>query len=346
MKINIGFVGLDPLVSTIEIVQLAESYNIDGVVSSEHLGFHDGIVPSALYLQNTSKLEVSMVGLNDVSRHPGLLAMEIASLAEIGAGRLRVQVGTGNAGLVAKIGGSKERPIPRVKALVGALRSLLNGEQLSYESAAGNFSDFGLQASGSEGIVPYSGESVPIDIMAVQPAMLRLSAQIADGVALSGGCSQVYIAETVALLEAELKKRGRDRSEFRITAYTYCVVDPNVEKLVSNIRLVLGSYAPQAAANLMKGVFDGQAYVEAAEKDKQKAVDEFLTMDVLSQVGIVAKDVDGVKPALQRYINTGVDALCIHLVGPMETRPYAIRCISEARESLKSSCEFKLRLQG
>ncbi len=104
--------------------------------------------------------------------------------------------------------------------------------------------------------------------------------------------------------------------------------------MVDNIRRILGNYAPLGAAKLMKGVLDGPAYVKAAEKDRQLAVREFFTFDVLNQVGIIAKGVDEVMGALQRYSNAGVDALCIHLVGPMETRPYAIRCISEARALL------------
>lgn len=334
MRLNLGFMGIDPLGSTLELVRLAEECGLNGAVSAEHLGFHDAVVPSALYLQQTSRLEIALVGLSAVGRHPGLMAMELASLSEIGHGRLRVQVGTGAPNLVAKFGGDMSRPLPMARSLVENLKSLLAGDVLTGDFPAGTFKEYGLQVYDGAQLAPYKGSAVPVDLMAVQPRMLRLSAEIADGVALSAGCSGSFLAEEVKNLEAELANNGRNREDFRITAFTYSVISPDAENHVAKLRHILGNYKPEAAAKRMRGVLDGQAYLEAALCDQALAVENFFTPEVLGKVAIVANGPDDLRDTLRRYANTGIDALSVHLVGPPQTHAYAVESLATAWEGL------------
>ncbi len=333
MRINIGFVGVDPIESVVELAKLADTSGLDGVVFSEHLGFHDGVVPAAISLRETSQLEVGIVGIGAASRHPGLLAMELASLAELGNGRFRAQVGTGAASLVDRIGGSRARPIPLVRSLVETTRALLNGETVSGDLPAGVFDGFGLTSVDATGIHPHSGPTVPIDVMAIQPAMLRLAANVGDGAVLSGGCSEQFLRAAVDTLVQELKAAGRKREDFRISAFSYCVVAPDAEKYAGAVRRVLGSYAPEGAAKIMTGVMDGEAYVKASAIDRQKAVEHFITLDVMKSVAVIANDADGLKDALSIYERAGVDSVVLSLVGPLETRAYAVECMASMKRS-------------
>jgi len=335
MRLNIGFMGIDPLESTLQLVRLAEECGLNGVVSAEHLGFHDAVVPSALYLQQTSQIEVGLVGLSAVGRHPGLMAMELASLSEIGHGRLRVQVGTGAPNLVAKFAGDMSGPLSLARSLVENLKLLLAGEVLTGDFPAGAFKEYGLQVYDGAQLVPYKGPAVPVDLMAVQPRMLRLSAEIADGVALSAGCSESFLSEEVINLETELANNGRNRDDFRITAFTYGVISPDAENQVAKLRHILSNYKPEAAAKRMRGVLDGEAYLEAASRDKALAVEKFFTPEVLGKVAIVANAPDDLRDTLKRYANTGIDALSVHLVGPPETHAYAVESLATAWDGLK-----------
>ena len=110
VRLSVSFMGISPIESTLPAVRAAERFGLDGVWSAEHIGFHDAIVPSALYLRETERLEVGVVGISTAGRHPGLIAMELSSLAELGPGRVRVQVGTGDPSLVAKLGKEVSRP--------------------------------------------------------------------------------------------------------------------------------------------------------------------------------------------------------------------------------------------
>ena len=50
MRISIAFSGFGGLESTFPAVLAAEAAGLDGVWTAEHLGFHDAMVPSAMYL--------------------------------------------------------------------------------------------------------------------------------------------------------------------------------------------------------------------------------------------------------------------------------------------------------
>ena len=51
MRLSVAFSGFGGLADTLPIVDAAEEHGLDGVWSAEHLGFHDAVVPSALYLR-------------------------------------------------------------------------------------------------------------------------------------------------------------------------------------------------------------------------------------------------------------------------------------------------------
>ncbi len=104
MRISIAFSGFGGLESTFPAVLAAGTAGLDGVWTAEHLGFHDAMVPSAMYLRATERIEIGMVGFSPVSRHPAVSSMELGSMSELGPGRVRVQVGTGDETLVAKLG--------------------------------------------------------------------------------------------------------------------------------------------------------------------------------------------------------------------------------------------------
>src|SRR5688572_28930805 len=130
MRLSIAFTGFTGLEPTVPAVLAAEEAGFEGVWAAEHIGFHDAVVPAAVYLRATRRLEVGLVGLAPVTRHPGITAMELISLSELGPGRVRVAVGIGDPGLVAKLGRTIPKPLQSVSAFVGSLREAMRGSDL------------------------------------------------------------------------------------------------------------------------------------------------------------------------------------------------------------------------
>jgi 5,10-methylenetetrahydromethanopterin reductase len=126
----------------------------------------------------TERIELGIVGLSASGRHPGLLAMELASLNQISGGRVRVQVGTGDSGLAASLGKEIDKPLAYTRSLVAAIRSAMSGRKFSVRNDQFAFDSFKLNTGAG---VP------PIDVMAIRPQMVKLACEVGDGLSLSMG---------------------------------------------------------------------------------------------------------------------------------------------------------------
>jgi len=158
MRLSIAYTGFSGLEATMPAVIAAEEAGLDGVWTAEHIGFHDAVVPSVMYMRATKRLEIGLVGLSTAGRHPGLTAMELLSLSEIGPGRVRVAVGLGDPTLVAKLGRRIHKPLQSIAVFVGALRDALRGGDLKVEHPEFTFDGFRANPL---------GPPPPIDVMAI-----------------------------------------------------------------------------------------------------------------------------------------------------------------------------------
>lgn len=321
MRLSISFMGILPIESTLPAVLAAERFGLDGVSSAEHIGFHDAIVPSALYLARTERLEVGVVGICTASRHPGLIAMELSSLAELGPGRVRVQVGTGDPTFIAKLGREVERPVRSTEALVTSLRDALAGREVNVE-----YSDYSLRGFKLTPLAP----PPPIDVMAIRPLMVRTAARVGDGLSISLGASPAYLAETVHDVESELAARGRDRAAFRVTAVALSVIGKDLDAARQQAAPILSMLAPATAEHLARGVIETGALVAAAESGGALAAMKLLTPEVVDALALVATP-DTLGDGLERYAATGIDELAVSIFAAPEEQPAIVEQLARAR---------------
>lgn len=322
MRLSIAFSGFGPLAPTLDAVRAAEEVGLDGVWTAEHLGFHDAIVPTAMYAAITDRIELGLVGLSAASRHPAALSMELASLLEMAPGRVRIQVGTGDPGLVAKLGASADQPLMRTRQLVDALRTTLSGKEGNRELLVGSFKGFKLNA--------YAGPPPPIDVMAIRPKMMKLAAEIADGVSLSVSASRQYLKDSVQLVEEELAKHGREREQFRITALVFGMIAPGIDQILGSMGPMLATFPPEPMEPLTTGVLDGKAYVEAHTSGRTLEASQMLTADVLREL-MLAAEPDQVAGVLAEYAATGIDELGVMPMGPPEVLVDTVKLLAASR---------------
>ncbi|HKY92024.1 MAG TPA: LLM class flavin-dependent oxidoreductase [Nevskiaceae bacterium] len=321
MRLSIAFTGFTGLESTLPAVLAAEKAGFDGVWSAEHIGFHDAVVPSAMYLRETKRLEVGLVGLSTAGRHPGITAMELLSLSEIGKGRVRVAVGLGDASLVAKLGRKDfSKPLAQTTAFVTCLRDTMRGADMKVSHPEFTFDGFRVSPL---------GPPPPIDVMAIKPKMTALAARIGDGLSISVGASRQYIRDTVAAVEQELAAAGRDRKSFRITAMALAVVSPNLEVACGPVKAMFSMFPQETAEYLARGVVEPGSLVAAAKNGPMAVMKEW-TQQAVEGV-IVAATPDRIAPALQSYADTGVDELSLILFGDPSEQPALVEQIARAR---------------
>ncbi len=319
MKVSIAYTGFAGLDSTLAAVQTADEAGLHGVWVAEHVGFHDAVVPSTMYLRATKRLEVGLVGLSTATRHPGLTAMELLSLSEIAPGRVRVAVGTGDPSLVAKLGRKIVKPVEGVRAFVTSLRDAMRGSDLKIEHP--EFAFDGFRA------VPF-GQPVPIDVMAIRPRMTKLAGEIGDGLSISVGASRPYIREAVTSVEAELKRAGRDRKSYRVTALAVGVVADDLDAACAPVSAMFAMFPQATAEYLAKGVVEPGSLVEA-EKKGPMAVMKMWPRQKIAEIAFVATP-GGIREALAAYAESGVDELALVLMGDPETHPGIIRQLAAA----------------
>jgi 5,10-methylenetetrahydromethanopterin reductase len=327
MRLSIGCTGFAPLAATLPVVYAAEQAAFSGVWSCEHVGFHDAIVPSAAYTQSTRNLEIGLTGLSITGRHPGVTAMELASLSELGSGRIRVQVGTGDPILMRMIDRVVQQgALDQVRVFVQTLRALLAGEPVTV--AAPTYDCHELRLA-------FPGTPPAIDVMAMRPQMLKLAAQIGDGVSLGAWSSRTYLREAVQLIEQELAALGRDRSAFRISAFVLVSVADDLAQARQSVAASMAFLPPEAHATLpvlARGVAlpDLAAIMDAAGRGDMAALAQFY-MPCADQIALVATP-DQLEAALMRYRQLGIDELIVTFV-PGEPLPAQLQMISTLAEA-------------
>lgn len=309
MRISLLFSGFGPLSETLPLVRAADRLGLDGVWYAEHLGFHDAVVPAAAALATTERLDVGLVGPALVSRHPGLLAMELASLGEIAPDRVRIQVGVGHPGLIARLGGEVSKPISRVESFVEGLRELLSGDSISGERAGYPFSNYQ---------VVHYGKAPAIDVMAMRPRMLRAAARLGDGVGLSAGASRQYMTQCVQTLEAELSQLDRPRDEYRITAFQLAAVRPDGDAAAAAVAAHLPIFGEEALRILGPEVVEPGG-AEGIGSD----------LDAGRQMGLAAtpEELPGV---LETFAATGIDELSLELLGSPDEQIAGVEAVARA----------------
>lgn len=95
VRLSLSFTGFGGILASLPTVRAADECGFDGLWYAEHICAHDAVVPATVFLRETERLEVVLMGISAAGRHPGLTAMELASLAEIAPGRVRAAIGTG-----------------------------------------------------------------------------------------------------------------------------------------------------------------------------------------------------------------------------------------------------------
>lgn len=145
-----------------------------------------------------------LIGTNIVSvftRTPTLLAMGAFTLDELSGGRFILGIGPGGTEIVGDGHGIPfQKPLGRVRESLDIIRGLLTGERLSYKGTFFTIQrDFRLRAGARN-------PSLPIYISALNPKMLQLAGEKADGVILSH--APVEALDDVKKNVAEGARRG------------------------------------------------------------------------------------------------------------------------------------------
>lgn len=144
-----------------------------------------GLTMAATALAATERLAVGVGLLPAAVRNPAIVAMEIAALARVHPGRLRVAFGHGVDAWMRQIGARPPDRLTVLEETVGAVRALLAGDELTVEGRHVRLRGVRLEQP--------PPEPPPVLIGSTGPRGLALAGRVADGALLPEGAGPIAV---------------------------------------------------------------------------------------------------------------------------------------------------------
>lgn len=196
--------GLDNEIT--ELTKFAEALGFDRAWIIE-TNDRDAFAVATEMVLATTRIQVGTNIVSVFTRTPGLLAMGAFTLDEISDGRFILGIGPGGTEIVRDGHGVPfDKPLTRVSESLDVIRALLPGDRLTYEGSQFSIKDgFRLR-------VGARNPDMPVFISALNPKMLELAGEKADGVILSHGPVEAVpaIRERVAAGASWADRRAED----------------------------------------------------------------------------------------------------------------------------------------
>jgi probable F420-dependent oxidoreductase len=194
-----------------------EGLGVDGAYTFE--GPHDVFTPLVLAATSSTSLELATNVAIAFPRNPIQLAHQAWDLQLLSKGRFTLGLGSQIRAQVEKrYGAGFERPIARMREMVGALRAIFasweTGERLDFR---GEFTTHTLMPPMfNPGPHPYG--LPPIALGGLGPQMVSLAAEVADGLyVMPFNTARHFRQRTLPAMEAGLARAGRSRDSLTVT---------------------------------------------------------------------------------------------------------------------------------
>ena len=224
----------------------AERAGFGEVWLSEDCFFSGGISGAAIALAATQRIPVGLGVVSAVTRHPALLAMEIATLDRTFPDRLMPAVGLGVPFWLGQMGLKPASPLGAVRDCLTMLDDLLAGREATSNST---FTAEDIR------LVHPPARRIPLQTGVAGPKMLQLSGELADGTLLSVLASVGYVRWARDQIDAgRARGRGTQRPH-RVTTFALCAVDDDSAVAKAAARDAVAFYLAAGGPNALTDAY-------------------------------------------------------------------------------------------
>jgi 5,10-methylenetetrahydromethanopterin reductase len=305
--------------ATLALCHRADAAGFDEVSLPESRQHRAVFSMAAAAMATTSRVRIRIGVANPVTRHPAVLAMEAATLAEIG-GPDRVAFGVGAAVWTMRALGYEPdgwRPYTNTVETVRAVRRWLAGEDLGFTPTT-----FAARPDTRLDFVPPPG--IRVDVGAVSGRMMEAAGEVADGVQLGALVSPAYARWARERLAAGATRAGRPASELLVASNVLVSVGDDRAEARGAVREVLAYYLARVEGVVVdtSGADpDNVAAVRDAVRASGVPAGAALVSAQVLDTFAAAGTADEVTEALGRWVAAGVDLpLAWHTLGPDRDR--------------------------
>lgn len=226
------------------LARTAEERGFGELWLSEDCFFTGGVAGAALALSATSTMPIGIGIVSAVTRHPAVLAMEIATLARSFPGRLNPAVGLGVPAWLDQMGLKPKSAVGAVRDCVTALRGLLAGERLTVSTPTFTAEEVQLA-------YPVA-DPLPIRLGVAGPKMLQLSGAVADGTLLSVLAGADYVRWAREQIDQGALNVARETpGNHEITVFALCNVDLDGAAARARVRSAVAFYLAAGGPNAL-----------------------------------------------------------------------------------------------
>jgi 5,10-methylenetetrahydromethanopterin reductase len=291
----------------------AEEYGFGCVWLQE--GSSWGALPLASsILDSTTRIRVGSGIVSPFSRHPHSLAADAAVLSEASGGRFIL--GIGSAPTLLRAWGLDVSQLAGMREAVEVLRNLLKGRPFTYEGSVFRYE------SPSSLRLPMGKQPPPIYLGALQPRMIRLAAEVGDGLLISrrGGSSPRYVKEVLRLVEQERRRSRKHKGgPFSVCSFVESSIDTDRERAVKTIRRVLASYTiPSMPATVLRNTGVGLEEVRGIRDARGRRPGDLassVSREVVRELSMTGTPQDCLEK-LESLADTGLEVPILYLHGP------------------------------
>jgi alkanesulfonate monooxygenase SsuD/methylene tetrahydromethanopterin reductase-like flavin-dependent oxidoreductase (luciferase family) len=283
----------------VPMAQLAERLGYGELWFSEDCFFTGAMSSVTAALAATRELPVGIGIVSALTRHPALLAMELAAMSRLYPGRVRPGVGLGVPLWLDQMGLMPRSPLTALRECVTSLRRLLGGEQVT---AAGDVFAFDRVE-----LTYKPAEALPIYMGLVNEKGLRLSGEIADGTVLSVLAGVEYIRWARERIAEGMEVGGRS-GHHQVTTYALysCLEDGAAAK--EALRDVTAFYLEAMPDNALARVYGIVPQVAAMLPGGAAQIAREMPSDWLDDL-VIAGDPDECAAKLRAFLDAGSDTI-------------------------------------
>lgn len=212
---------------------------------AERLGYADGwsyetfqgdaITPLAAAATITERMRLGTAIVPVFTRPPALIALSAAGIQQLSGGRFILGVGISTPTIVEQwMGVPYLFPVTRLKETVSAIRTAFTGQRVTVEGKTVRINGFRLAAAPKA--------PPPIYVAAQAEQMLKLAAEIGDGVIVNYITPEAFPTRMLPHIREGAAKAGRNLDTLDIACRILVAIDHEEDKVRENLRRELTAY--------------------------------------------------------------------------------------------------------
>jgi probable F420-dependent oxidoreductase len=295
----------------VALAKQAEDREMQGLFAPQVYG--PPFLPLATAAAATERIQLASGIAIASTRSPFETAMAALDLDRISGGRFILGLGASVLSWSRGVFGAPEhKPLAHLRETVAAVRHIVSGAHKGLEPFEGDYfrADF-REFQPTEAPVR---ESIPIWIAALRVPLVRLAAEVGDGVIGHPMWSIEWAVDRMGPeIEKTLARSGRRREEIEINLWPWAAPNPNEREAIEDARATMAFYG---GVQQYESFFEAHGFLEVAKRlqagvqrgDYQSVA--HLVPDEMVRAFVAVGEPDKVRERIERAWSVA-DSLCI-----------------------------------